>query len=406
LAHSLGGMPTVVVGAHGFAYITGVGSAAGVTGSLHALVIGVSSYPHARDYNLGSAPGPAIAAARFAQWLRTTYRNPTVDVRSVRVLLSPTEEEAVAVAEAVGQVDGRANLAGVTHGLRVWAEDCNANTNDIGLLYLAGHGTSMVVGGGFLLLEDFGEPDAPFSHALDLQYVMDAMSKRKAHANFIFVDACRNTIEAQKDHVFTGIQNITLNKTAAVLRKVLKVCYGAAPDKSAWTSSDDDILQYGTIFLKALLNALNKGAVELDQEGRLCVMANRLTSETARGVRTEARFLSQTYAQEMLGSGDGVGTLEEVPFHWPEVVPVDLEIELDPAIVARFAEASLFRVISSAQASYCRQVSFDPHPSQIRGIDSGKYRLQVGPPIPPTMHDWFVLPSSPRWKVTLPYDSH
>ena len=382
-----------------------MGSAAAVTGSLHALVIGVSSYPHAQAYDVGSVPGPAIAAARFAQWLRTRYRNPTVDVRSVRVFLSPTEDEAVTVAEAVGQVDGRANSAAVKHGLRAWADDCNANANDIGLLYLAGHGTSMVVGGGFLLLEDFGEPDDPFAHALNLQHVMDAMSTRRAHANFIFVDACRKTIEVQKDFVFTGIKNITLDRAAPVLRKVLKICYGAAPNESAWTSSDDDILKYGTIFLKALLNALNESAVELDQKGRLCVMANRLTSETARGVRAESRFLSQTYAQEMLSSGDGMGTLEEVPFHWPDVVPVDLEIELDPETVAKFTQASLFKVISSAQASYYGEVSFDPYPSRIKDVDSGQYRLQVARPLPPTMHDWLVLPSSSYWKVTLPYDN-
>jgi hypothetical protein len=385
-------------------YITGMDAASGPSGGLHALVIGVSSYPNAERYGLKSVAGPAVAAARFAQWLRSSYQNPHVRLKSLRVLLSPTEAEAAATADAVGPTDGRGNSTDVINAVASWADDCNKAASDIGLLYFAGHGTSMVVGGGFLILEDFGHPAAPLTYALNLQYLLDAMSTRLARSNFFFIDACRSTIKAQEDHELTGIMNLIYNRKAPVHRQILKVCYAAAPDLSAWTTADNEVLQYGTVFFKALLRALNQSAVELGPDGRLCVMANRLASETARGVSAEARYLSKTYAREILGAGDGIGTLEEVPFHWPTAVPVDLDIELDPAASATSATGSLYRVVSTARARHDRDVSFDPHPCLIGNIDAGKYRLQVSLPAGAVTDDWLVLPSTCHWKVVLPDD--
>jgi hypothetical protein len=142
---------------------------------LHALVIGVSAYPHSQNRQLGSVRGPAISAARFAEWLRTKWRHPEFELGSLKVLLSPTEDEAETALAAAGGVSGRATSQNVRLAVWKWAELCNDSDDDIALLFVAGHGTESLYGGGVLLLEDHGSPGGALAYALDLDFVQKAI---------------------------------------------------------------------------------------------------------------------------------------------------------------------------------------------------------------------------------------
>ena len=56
-------------------------------------------------------------------------------------------------------------------------------------------------------------------------------------------------------------------------RRGYKVFFGATPGMQAWTLPGDEVLTDGTIFARALRQAL-ASAAELDKDGRLCVTAN------------------------------------------------------------------------------------------------------------------------------------
>ncbi|MEJ7715353.1 MAG: caspase family protein [Thermoleophilaceae bacterium] len=201
---------------------------------LHALVIGVSHYPHSTDPVLASIAGPAISAARFADWLRTSWNHPGVALGSLEVLLSPMEDDEAATADAAaGKVAGPADAKHVGLEVYEWAERCNVSTEDIALLYVAGHGTESLYGGGFLLLEDYDAPGSgALGNALDLDHVRKAIGTKCAHADFIFVDACRFTTDEQFDVAdASALKPIKWNREDATLRTHLKVFYGAAPDQ-------------------------------------------------------------------------------------------------------------------------------------------------------------------------------
>jgi hypothetical protein len=330
-----------------------------------------------------------------------------VECGSVEVLLSPTEAELPTTREAVGDVP-RATRDNVETALEEWAALCDLDPDDVAVLYLAGHGTDLFFGGGYLLLEGHGKAGGALAHALNIDFVQRAMSARRARTNFYFVDACRFPIRGHREGVGTsGVEGMTARTDDPRVRTAYKVFYGAAPDQSAWTLPEDEVLEHGTVFAKVLIRALNTDAADLDDEGRLCVDADRLTAGLARGVEAEARAMAQEYGKAIAGSAEGVGTSGYVPFHWPKRVPVELEIELDPATAAAEAEALLLTIKRAATAVDPRPVKLDPHPTRLT-VDSGKYRLQLNnvPRTPQRFfasEDFMVLPSATHWRVEVEY---
>ncbi len=376
-----------------------------VEGQLHALVIGVGHYPNAAGTGVASLEGPAISAARFAEWLKDPeegFRHPHVALGSVRTLVSPaTDREAQVATSAAGTVDGGADSNTVKEELRDWADICDQSPADIGLLYVAGHGSDKPLSGAHLLLEGYSARSG-LEETIDLSFIFEVMGSRQAHLNLFFVDACRTTSAAQR--YLLGEQGLRPIKVgdAPVRRRAYKVFFGAAPDIQAWTLSDDEVLSDGTIFARALRRALTTAA-DLDGDGKLCVTANALTEEVARLVEEQAA----SYGEHVRGMADGLGTTRDVRFHYPRVVPVDVSIELTPAAYAKVARASLYRFVNVNQDELDRAVSFDSHPSQVR-IEAGKYRLQlVSMPPPPPGFDMsdqkLILPHVNTWEVPIRY---
>jgi hypothetical protein len=383
---------------------------------LHALVIGVSDYPDSPDGQTGSVPGPAISAARFAEWLRKTWAYPGVELGEVKVLLSPTEFEAdtaYAAAEmadytAEERVAHRATSENVRKAVSAWARHCDKAEADIAMLFVAGHGTENLYRGSILLLEDHGaEGSGNFGNDLDLDFVRRAIGTMRAHANFIFVDACRFTTDAQINAAtINALQPIKLEGRTKTLRQDLKVFYGAAPDQSAYTLPDNLVLQNGTIFGKALMEALDgrRAAVDVDEVGNFCVSANRLLEAIASGVKSTGY---EGYARDIITSTEGIGTSKDVPFHWPKRVPVEILIELDPACEASEAEAVLMTVGRGGQGEYFRDLTLVPHPLTLR-LDADKYRIHLNSVPPPPYKFYFdddlvVMPYANHWKVRIRY---
>lgn len=373
-------------------------------GAMHALVIGVSSYPNAKGPEVASIKGPAISAARFAEWLQKEFRHPTVRLDSLRTLLSPLpgDEERVA-SEAAGEVHGRADRDTVEKEMKEWAKRCDRSPHDVAVLYVAGHGTDKPLRGAHLVLEGFSE-DTGLAHTVDLSFTFDAMEARAAHLNLFFVDSCRTTIfEQQYLAGARGQRPIELGTNATRRRRSLKVFYGAAPDVRAWTLPSAEVLSDGTLFARALRLALNRAA-DLDDDGRLCVTANALVEKIAKVIETTAA----SYKDELVGMADGTGSVRNVPVHYPKVVPVELEIEVVPPECAATSDPSLYRRTGATGWARDFSADFASHPWTIT-LDAGNYQLRlVSVPAPPPGFDMavekFILPEVKRWQVKVEYD--
>jgi hypothetical protein len=126
-----------------------------VTGAgTHALVIGVSRYdglPEPTRFpktglpelGLTQVKSPATSAWKFAQWLDESYWNPSAPLKSIRLLLSTSDEEIHADIPGLAEVstpDRLATRANVESALAEWQEACKGNTDNIAVLYAAGHG--------------------------------------------------------------------------------------------------------------------------------------------------------------------------------------------------------------------------------------------------------------------------
>ena len=105
-------------------------------------------------------------------------------LESLCVLLSPIPAEESAVTEAAGGVDGRATRPEVNEATVNWAQRCDQNPDDAAILYVAGHGCSMVLGGGYLLLEGFGQVGSTLDHALNLSALIEAMATNRIRSPF------------------------------------------------------------------------------------------------------------------------------------------------------------------------------------------------------------------------------
>src|SRR4030042_794816 len=133
----------------------------------HALIIGVSAYLHFED---GPAPTPtgiefemeqlsaaARSASEFAAWLLKDYKCDRAPLRSLRVLLSPSAGEVIHP-DIAARLNGdfSATLANVRTALAEFRNACNTNTDNVGIVYIAGHGVQLTKHGAIVLLHDFG----------------------------------------------------------------------------------------------------------------------------------------------------------------------------------------------------------------------------------------------------------
>src|SRR5258708_29056370 len=114
------------------------------SGRTHALIIGVSHYkwlpkpgnpaPLGREtLNLTQIDVAATSAFLFAKWLDDHFHNPTAELATIRLCLSPSDEELEAIP---GLNDVKNTVSGATReevwkDLQAWQADCKNNPEGI-----------------------------------------------------------------------------------------------------------------------------------------------------------------------------------------------------------------------------------------------------------------------------------
>ena len=177
------------------------------TEGLHALVVGVSSYPFLPG---GSARGPrhnafpelkqlssaANSAYRLFEWLKQHEDDLAAPIVSIRLLISPSvrELEANPVLREVGD---RATLAKFLLAAAEWRQDLAFCRNGIGLFYFAGHGAQRKSRDSILMLEDVGDGvGGLLRNAVEVNNIFDGLAPSGSQRNIarkqlFLIDACR-----------------------------------------------------------------------------------------------------------------------------------------------------------------------------------------------------------------------
>jgi hypothetical protein len=177
-----------------------VDRARAVEPATHVLVIGVGHYDHlpggggaptGHAEGMGQLSSPGASARAVAAWfLSGAFDNPERPLGSVAVAMSDASTRTVRVGAREMEAPA-ADSSGVSRAVEEWFERCNANPENMAVLYFCGHG---VASGSrmALILQDFGSKEAnPYAGALDLIALLTAMETCRASRQVFFIDACR-----------------------------------------------------------------------------------------------------------------------------------------------------------------------------------------------------------------------
>lgn len=153
---------------------------------IHALVVGVGSYPSGKKVGFSDLDSPPVSALRFADWLIDRLRHPTASIATVDLLVSPTPSSL----QKPDKVSN-ATFAKFKDAVSAWANRCSSSEGNIGIFYFCGHGVESS-GELSLLFEEFGsDQNNVFAHALNWDQNYKGLARFAKGDFYFFVDCCR-----------------------------------------------------------------------------------------------------------------------------------------------------------------------------------------------------------------------
>ena len=273
----------------------------------HALVIGVSHYPHLDGGgrkptknpladDLGQLPGAASSAVHVASWIRDHLRSAVDGRGSIRLLISPVPEEQ-------GQLEGlkapRATRRSVEMAVYDWLADVRCHQDNVAIVYVAGHGIQKTDEGAILLLEDFGKPKTPevLTNSLDVMALQRGTKDDESNQpgsvtprlQFYFYDSCRAHPELL-DQYYTAGAGIRIPEPIGTQAPIASlISCGTLSRGTAWVDPNT----YSTLYSQALIDCLDE-LVDTGEDGTtirwgwLHMMLEKVLAD-----RAEARDVAQ-----------------------------------------------------------------------------------------------------------------
>jgi len=366
----------------------------------HALVLGISAYLHFED---GTDPTPkatafqmeqlsaaARSASEFAAWLLNEYRCDRAPLRSLRVCLSPSDgEEIHPDIGALLHDDFSATKENVRAELVGFRNACDAHTDNVIIVYVAGHGVQLTGNGAIVLLHDFGDN----SHLAELEGAIDMVGvhwgmrhPNTARTQFWFVDACRQKPSiARRFETLEGA--LTLSKPIGDTESS-PLFLAAATGKEAFARVGGV-----TLFNEALMWAVRGGAAFGPEDGG---SGKWHVSVTALISRLPNRVKALAEAEGAEQSVDIAGKPIEAIFHEYAVVPmVDLTVALSPEEAKSVSRGTL-----KQNATVPVVEDFDDWPMHMP-VEAGLYLLSVEAPAPFTSKDDILLLNPPEKRTEI-----
>ena len=364
---------------------------------LHALVIGVSAYPHlaggtapsSRAFKMGQLSAAALTAHRIADWLEEASDRLSVPYGSCRLLLSPSPGELEPLPAK------REYLPATLEQLRaqalLWREESSQDPDSVSFFYFAGHGLQRTRQDAVLLMQDFADSALgnPLAKGVDLQDLFKGMAPtatrpRMALNQWWFVDACRGYPSEFDNFETLRAQEIFGAELSDVDRRNAPLYYGALPGTNAYSVSRES-----TIMGRALLECLNGAA------GEKRAGAQEWWVTTGTLLRALQELVGEVGTQDIWDGGQmprpntRVVRLEDTP-------TVRVRVELDPARAARKVSLRVERKADGLTMEVPSPLS--PNPFEDKW-PAGLYRMTCEPPnetIPDD--DWMVFPPLFPWK--------
>ena len=347
----------------------------------HALVIGVSRYRHFEDGDEPTASGAefgmeqlsaaARSASQFAAWLLNEYRCKRAPLRSLRVLLSPSDGEVISPAiAALLNGDTSARLENVRVALKDFRHACDTHVENVAIVYVAGQGVQLTKHGAILLLTDFGAPGqlARLEGAVDMAGIHAGMNHpTTARTQFWFVDACR-----QRPAIARRFETLE----GALKLDVPNGDTETSPMFLAATTGKAAYARVGgvTLFNEALMWSLRGGAASgPEDEGVDCWHV----PVTALIKRLPDRVKALALGEQAEQSVDIAGKIHEAAVHEFAAAPhVDVNIDVDPAPARHACRATLRQ---SEEAVVVE--NYTAWPLQ-RPVEAGLYALNIAADAP------------------------
>jgi hypothetical protein len=228
---------------------------------LHALVVGVGAYPFlvpgnshvpAELRSLEQLDSPPLVAEQLARWLEQGFTTSPVDVGSIDLLVSD-QAGPVSYAPLGGgpRAVGTGELGNIKDAYDAWFDRCDANPDNIALMYLCGHG--LVRGSKALFLAaDVCSSPRPLDHAIDFTTTVASMSRCYAKTQILVADSCQQ--ESRTANAAPAGGNVTIlyrqETRSAMPRNAVSFEAAIAGTKAFGKSGD--LTRFASAFLASL----------------------------------------------------------------------------------------------------------------------------------------------------------
>lgn len=234
----------------------------------HAFVVGVSHYPFlagpeasdfGADFGMDNLTSAANSASEIAAWLLSEFHKPEAPLATLRILLSPSEGEALnpAVVDAMGERTPATRDA-VEEAFNAFKVDCKANPDNFAFVYVAGHGVQLSTSASVVLLHDFADP----AHGEELTGAIDVAGCHRGlsgggypNHQVWFADACRQ-VPAVARRFESMVGMLSAGKPVGDV-EASALFLGAGPRETAFAE-----VAGTSLFSQALLWALRGGSAQ------------------------------------------------------------------------------------------------------------------------------------------------
>lgn len=357
---------------------------------IHALVIGVGSYPYlARgsalrpDEAMAQLTSSPISAVKVAEWFLRNCTAETRPLRSLDLLVSSPSLTRFAMPDGEVKLIDPATFACAKQAIRSWKERGDSDSDNLIVFFFSGHGLARGLQV-TLALEDYGiDPHQPLATAIDFSGLYLGLDGCVARNQVFFVDACRvASAELLNPSGFNG--DPIYYPPRDLQARHAPVFYATLPGATAY-----GIPGRPTLFTEALLKALDgAGSDDIPRKGVWRIQTDCLN----RGIDFILR-------QRAPGIGDGdqlayVEHLTRLAIHdLPRrpSVPVEIACENDSQ-----TEAAVFSYQGTSGND--RRVPPRAEPWQL-DLDEGEYdfEAELQPPLrgSGTVHDHVTPPYRP-----------
>ena len=243
--------------------------------ALHALIIGVSDYPHLpkngdppteNSFGMEKLSSPALSAYRVFEWLSSRATSHPVPLASCRMLLLPSAAE-IATEPGLAAFAGGWGINEVVTDAAAWRQDASQVRDSRTFFYFAGHGARRSQHDCVMILPGFGSGAGGILAAcIDTSTLRDGMAPTArfpdiARTQMYVVDACRITPQEfrQFERMPTyGVFDVEVND---IDDRKAPIFYAAIPGTVAIGRKGKQ-----TLFSDALLQCLRGAAGEAMEE--------------------------------------------------------------------------------------------------------------------------------------------